>query len=468
MSFSRLTRFVGPFLTAFALSGRAAFAQSGTATAATASPAAPAASAPTPAAGAAPAAGPATTIPVTFFGEVRTRSELDHPSGQTGDAFTYLRSRRGVRVDPAPRTRIVLQVQDSRVFGTEGSAVAPAVASNQLDLHQGYLQVGGVVRASSLTLRAGRQEIALGNERLVGAANWTNLARSFDGARILVAPRGAVAGAEPWTATAFVAVVNEQGRRFGSAATSTRTPRDHTVGGAYLTFGTSDRTTLDATMLLDAGGQYRAYDAADRGTLDLRLRVPRISSAVPLGLELEGAYQAGHQMFVGPASAPVPGTAQSVRAWLLGARVKAPVGKSTLTLGADALSGDDAPADDRYTAFSTLYATNHPFYGLIDVIGDPAATTRDRGLLDLFGSSTTPLARALSIRAEVHRFALATGTERPLGWEADVVLPIKLNAAASVDVGAALFRAQRGAEAVGIATNGTTSGWTYLQLVVGF
>lgn len=456
MSFTRLTRFLVPLLTAVTLVGRAAAAQSGTA---------PTVPTPTSTPGNATTA---VSIPVALFGEVRTRSELDHPSGQTADAFTYLRSRLGVRVDPAQHTRIVLQVQDSRVFGTEGSAVAPAVANDQLELHQGYLQVGGVLSASSLTLRAGRQEIALGNERLVGAANWTNLARSFDGARLLVAPNGAAAGAEPWTVTAFAAVVNEQGRRFGGAATTTRTPRDHTVGGAYLTFGTPDRPMLDATLLLDAGGQYRAYDAADRGTVDLRLRVPRFSSAVPLGLELEGAYQAGHQMFVGPASAPVPGTAQSVRAWLLGARVKAPVGRTTLTVGADALSGDDAPSDGRYTAFSTLYATNHPFYGLMDVIGDPATTTRDRGLFDLFGGSTTPLTRSLSLRADVHHFALASGADRPLGWEADVILPIKLNAAASLDLGAGLFHAQRGAEAVGIAKNGTSSGWTYLQLVVGF
>jgi hypothetical protein len=403
-----------------------------------------------------------------LFGEVRTRSELDHPSGQSGDAFTYLRSRLGVRVDPAEGTRIVLQVQDSRVLGTEGSTVASALAMDQIELHQGYLQVGIPSQSTTFSLRAGRQEIGLGNERLVGAVNWSNLGRSFDGARLSVAPKGAVDGAEAWTATTFAAVVSEQGRRFGTPATNTRTPRDHVLGGAYVTVGAPASTSIDATMLLDAGGQYRSYDSADRGTVDLRLRVPQLSSALPLRLEFEGAYQAGHQLFVGLPSAPVPGAAQSVRAWLLGARVGASAGKSIVTLGTDLLSGDDTPNDAQYTAFNTLYATNHPFYGLMDVIGDPATTTRDRGLLDLFGTTITPLSSVISLRTEVHHFALATGADRPLGWEGDVVFPIKLNASASLDAGAALFRGQRGAQSVGIAADGTTSAWTYLQLVVGF
>src|SRR5438309_10464151 len=135
------TRLVPALLVALPLIGRAASAQSA---------APPGSSATT--------ASPAGVLPLTLFGEVRTRSELEHPSGQTGDAFTYLRSRLGLRVDPAPGAQIVLQVQDSRVFGTEGSSVAPAAAIDQLELHQGYLQVGHPWGQVSLTLRAGRQE----------------------------------------------------------------------------------------------------------------------------------------------------------------------------------------------------------------------------------------------------------------------------------------------------------------------
>ena len=75
------------------------------------------------------------------------------------------------------------------------------------------------------------------------------------------------------------------------------------------------------------------------------------------------------------------------------------------------LDRDELPL--RYTAFSTMFGTNHPYYGLMDVIGDPAATTKERGLRDGFGTIALSLAPTFVPRAEFHRFTLAT-LETPL------------------------------------------------------
>ena len=156
-------------------------------------------------------------------------------------------------------------------------------------------------------------------------------------------------------------------------------------------------------------------------------------TAIPVGLrlELEGAAQTGTQSFVARRAALSP--VSSVRAWLLGARLArscswacggTPTGgakrrrratKSRLHSVLDALSGDDTPNDDSYTAFSTMFATNHPFYGLMDVIGDPAATTKERGLRDAFGTVAVNVVprspRAPSCIASPSR----TGNDRALG-----------------------------------------------------
>src|SRR5512132_2039521 len=125
-----------------------------TTTAAAAKPATPP---PPPAAAAA-----MPTIPITFFGEVRTRSEYDRPGGAVAaDAFTYLRTRFGARIDAAPGARIVLQLQDSRVLGAEGNATTPA--PDAFDLHQGYVELSAPWRRVAVGVRAGRQEIALAN-----------------------------------------------------------------------------------------------------------------------------------------------------------------------------------------------------------------------------------------------------------------------------------------------------------------
>jgi len=415
------------------------------------------------------------TPAVTLFGEVRSRSELDRPGGAlAADVFTYLRSRLAVRVEAAPGARIVLQVQDSRVLGAEGSTAATALAANVFDLHQGYLEIATPWSSRNLALRAGRQEIALGNERLVGVANWTNIGRAFDGARVLLTPRDAAVGNERWSATTFAAVVDEQGRRFGpptsTTGASTKGIADHLIAGLFASRRVRGGATLDGTLVYDGPARYRSYDAANRTTFDARIRVPRIAE-LPLRLELEGAYQTGRQSYVLPAGSAQAQSGQSVRAWLAGARIGNAATASpspVVTLGVDLLSGDATPTDDRYTAFNTLYGTNHPFYGLMDVIGDPAATTKERGLSDLFVTGASPVTKTLSLRGELHRFTLTSGDDRSLGWEGDALVPVRVNSVTTVDFGYGIFRAGSGAASVGLGSEGASRHWGYLQAAVAF
>ncbi|PYP75483.1 MAG: hypothetical protein DMD35_21320 [Gemmatimonadetes bacterium] len=399
------------------------------------------------------------SLPITFFGEVRSRTEWDAPGGgATADVFTMLRSRFGARVDPARGLSVMLQLQDSRVLGTEGNRLSSAV--DVFDLHQGYLQLVTPWRGSEIGLRAGRQEIALGNERLVGAVNWSNTGRTFDGARVFLTPAGP-AGADRWSVTTFAAVMEENGRRFGAATNVAATP-DHFVLGAFASRGAPGKPGADVTVLYDAGAAYRSYADAHRTTTDARLR-----ALLPFAVrvEVEGAVQTGAQSYVPATGAP---STQRVRAWLAGARLGHAIGRGVATAGVDMLSGDDAPSDARYSAFGTMFGTNHPFYGLLDLIGDPAATTKERGLRDAFVNAAHPLTTWLSPRAELHRFTLAAGTERRLGVEADLVAPFRLAAGTSLELGYALFRAGPAAQPLGLGTDRSYRKWGYAQLRAGF
>jgi hypothetical protein len=141
--------------------------------------------------------GAATTSmpPLHFTGEVRVRSELDAQDGLASDFFTYLRTRVALRADPAPGATVFLQLQDSRVLGTEGNSVS--ATTDVFDLHQGYVQLSGESGGHLLALRAGRQEIALGNKCLVGSVNWSNTGRSFDGVLATLAPQARGVAAAP-------------------------------------------------------------------------------------------------------------------------------------------------------------------------------------------------------------------------------------------------------------------------------
>ena len=115
-----------------------------------------------------------------------------------------------------------------------------------------------------------------------------------------------------------------------------------------------------------------------------------------------------------------------------------------------------------------MFATNHPFYGLMDVIADPAATTKERGLHDAFGSVAVNLVPSFAPRLELHRFTLATGNDRALGLESDLVAPIKLPANTGLELGLSLFRNGTAAPAVALGDPGTTKRWLYVQLRAGF
>jgi hypothetical protein len=156
---------------------------------------------------------------------------------------------------------------------------------------------------------------------------------------------------------------------------------------------------------------------------------------------------------------------------MLGARLGTPVAagrRLSAAAGLDLLSGDVSASDARDGAFSTLYATNHPFYGLEDVVGgDPAASLKGHGLADAYGTATLGIARALSLRADVHRLAPARAGGL-LGWEADLVAPVRVAPGATVELGYSAFRAGEAGAALGLGRAGHVHGWGYLQLTASF
>ena len=424
------------------------------------------ASAAAPAAAQAPAAQPPAAPPdtsVTLFGEVRTRGEAERPgSGVRGDAFALLRTRIGARARLGASTRLLVEVQDARVFGEERSTLADGSA-DAFDLHQGWLELGGRWRGADVALRAGRQELSLGNERLVGAAGWTNFGRAFDGARLLLSRPGEPAGA--WRATAFGATLEERGRRNGVAQPEPAQRADQALVGA---FATND--ALELLAVHDRAARFRAVTEVDRTTAYARLRTParRLVRA-----ELEGAWQLGTQTRTATATAPA--VAQDVRAWFAGARLSAdarPGVATTFTVGADWLSGDADPADGRYGAFNTLYATNHKWYGTMDLFLDPAAVTGDRGLVDAIASAAVTLSPRATLRADAHHFRLAaehpTASGRAIGEELDLTLPLRLSPASAVELGYSLFRPGVAGAALGLGGEGRVRHWGYAQLRASF
>ena len=403
----------------------------------------------------APAAARAQGEAVRIVGEVRVRGEADRPAWlDSADAFSLLRTRLGVEARLAERARVFVQLQDARTFGEELNTADGA--ADRIDLHQAYLQYGRTAGDYVWSVRAGRQEIALGNERFVGAVNWSNTGRAFDAARITVGP-----ASETWKLSALAATVRERGRRFTGAQPEAD---DH-----LFLAGVAESRHVELFALLDREDAYRGATGIDRTTLAARLLSPAIHG---FSASVEGAYQLGNQLASAAAPAPVP---QDIAAYMVGVRAAYAWPDATLRrvgIGLDVLSGDEDPADDRHRSFHTLYATNHKFYGYIDYFLDPAARTREAGLLDGMGSATFALAESVTLDVDAHGFwlqqPLAVSSERRIGWELDLTMPVRLGPGQQLHVGYSAFGNGPAAPLLGLGNDGGVSHWAYIQATFSF
>jgi hypothetical protein len=369
---------------------------------------------------------------------IQLRPRFEGHSGRDGAAggdvaFVLQRSRAGLRATWGPVSGQI-QLQDVRAWGEEGDTLRD-FSANGFDLHEGWLSA----KLGAVEIRAGRQEINIHEERLVGAVGWAQQGRSFDGVRVA------------W----------ERGLFHGDAV------------GAWLasTYVVDSWEAPGGMVLLRVGAGEAAWQADALGILDTDANVDRARATV-------GAYV---KCSVGPFAGRAEGYAQvgrsggqEVAAWMVGLKASVTGGgptKAGVRLGYDHLSGDRDAEDERLTAFDTLYATNFKYYGRIDMV-NPGA----QGLQDGYvGLSLTPFGRA-TLDVEGHVFARPDGATGYAGAEIDAWLTVPVypwRVAEKPDGGPRLppgwrpgLTVELGGAGFFHATSAPSDGWGYLMLDV--
>ena len=333
-----------------------------TAGAQTQTPSSPAQTAPSPAIAA--QTGPPTTpavVPLGISGaltpwlqvrgELRTRVEGFTGGGFTSgvpgskDAYFMDRFRLNATVRPSQTLSFVVQAQDSRAFDkTAGAKASPL--RNTFDLRMAYGEFG-----ASTTVRVGRQELAFGEQRLIGHANWLNNARTFDGGRLTLKRQGLQLDA---FAASVVTIRPEAFDKSGSG---------NALYGAY--------ASLNALLPSQAVEPYffwrrsPALAAELGGTATINQATTGIRMAGKLAANVDYSGEAAIQTgSLGP---------DAVRAWgghaLVGKTFGSVASKPRLFGEYNYASGDSDPADGRRGTFDQLYPTAHDKYGLADQVG---------------------------------------------------------------------------------------------------
>jgi hypothetical protein len=288
---------------------------------------------------------------LTLRGEVRERMEGGANIGYTpgrDDAYLLSRFRFDVNVKPSSQIAILVQAQDARVADKDvGTTSVPF--RNPFDLRQAYVDIGDT-RQGMFTVRAGRQEMFYGEQRLVGHLTWVNAARSFDGVRATLKADGFKLDA---FATSVVRILDNEFDKSGNG---------NRFFGVYTS---ATRWIPKATVepyLFWRRDQDQKSERGDIGTLSVATIgtrwVGRLPSDFDYGLEM--AFQTGSQ------------ASDEVRAWaghwIVGRALGGPW-KIRVAEEYNAASGDSNPTDGRRGTFDQLYPTGHDKLGLADQVG---------------------------------------------------------------------------------------------------
>jgi hypothetical protein len=287
---------------------------------------------------------------VRVNGEYRVRFEGIDGIGfrSASDAFLLSRIRINASLIPLSWLRAGIQAQDAQVMARNGGPDG-APFEDTFDVRQAYVELGNP-EITTFGMRMGRQELAFGEQRLVGHAGWLNTARSFDAVRATY--RNSFVRIDAFAA----AVVDVREGEFNK-----RTDGNN-VHGAYAVLNTLvPRASVEPYVFWRLSRRVRS-EAGTLDKLDFHTVGLRWVGRLPAGFDynMDVAAQIGS---LGP---------DDVQAWaghwLAGYTIAA---KYTPRVIAEYnfATGDDDPADGRREAFDHLYATAHDKYGLADQVG---------------------------------------------------------------------------------------------------
>ncbi len=303
----------------------------------------------------APSAPSTSAVRFTTGGEVRYRMERrDDFTFNDGafedDTLHLLRTRLHAELAVGERWRAFIQGQDAESFASSRLHRTNSFV-NQLDLRQLFLEARSPLESLPIRLTVGRQELAYGDERFVGAFGWSNVARVFDAVRLRYAPSEAT-WMDAWASQVVPANrvrpdAADHGEMFYGVYASMRPLEAHTLD--LFLFIRNDRDRGLASERPAIRGPMTAY------TLGSRF----VGRRGPVDYGTEGAWQFGSRAH------------DALRAWAwhgeLGYTLVEVAAQPRLSVELNHGSGDDDPTDGTVENFDNLFPTNHSYYGYMDL-----------------------------------------------------------------------------------------------------
>lgn len=376
--------------------------------------------------------------------QIRPRYEVDNKdfnSSTNASSAIFLRTRLGLTFMPTKGVTGFIQAQDSRTFGEEASTTTNI---KNLDLHQGYFKIEDLFELP-VDLKAGRFDMSYGSERFIGAVNWNNIGRSFDGAIFTLKTSA-------FKFDLFAVREFERNNRGDSL--------DQNVYGLFADILNVPSYKIQPFVIHQ---QVTKTDQLKRTTVGFNIKgdFGNFIHEIDLGYQLGTVIASNRKQDV------------SAYTFSFGANYKFDVpAKPTIGLQVDIVSGDSNPADNDYKSYTSLYATGHKLFGYMDYFTNFPNDTYGLGVMDLIGKFGINATDKFNLALHVHVFnsmeeytKIKGGTSKSFGSEVDLVGSYKYNEAVTFEGGVSFFSAgdifkeKRGSD---------SSTWGYLMAVVNF
>lgn len=270
----------------------------------------------------------------------------------------------------------VLAEARSSGVSSDNRGAAPNIATGAspesdgpIELHQAYVTVGNH-KEFPVSLKVGRQELAYGDERILGAFAWNNIGRVFDGAKLRW--QNSWFGVDAFATKLVVPDDN-----------SFNTPNDYEYfSGLYFNTKKIPKNWTElyffARNVSPGAASFKApfttpapfnTSARDIYTLGARFR-SATNEWGNFDYTLEGSYQFGDWKRAATGVRANQRDDHQAHAVALNVGYTFPDawGTPRVALEYAHASGDSDPNDGTHETFDNLYPTNHKFYGYMDLV----------------------------------------------------------------------------------------------------
>ncbi len=282
--------------------------------------------------------------------------------------------------------RAFAQIKSSLVDdGREVPTTLRPIDADEIDIEQLFVDVMIPIGDQKLTARLGRQNLLFGAQRLIGPLDWTNVRRTFEGARLTYQLN------KQFAIDAFlVRPVNVDAEQLNDGNGNS------TFYGLYGTWNVP-ATTLPGNAKLEAYilglSTTPTATAVDTDTYTVGARLS--ATPKPWDYDIELDYQFG-------SAGRGDISAYSIAAEGGYTLVDQPL-SPRLFLGFDYASGDDDATDPDKGTFNQLFPTGHLYFGYIDVVGRANIMDIHPGV-ELSLLKDAKYAKKLSLRGDYHMF----------------------------------------------------------------